>query len=79
MYKKSAKEMKTEEKIIKEWLNTLKEPYKSKAINQTSKQNLKAKCNCISSALYKAFDWNDSFEGWEYWNDLTSSLENKGI
>mgnify|MGYP003614105992 CR=1 FL=1 len=75
--------MKTEnevpQKTVKEWLNTLKEPYKSKAINQTNNYTRIETTNCISSALYKAFDWNDSFEGWEYWNDLTSSLENKGI
>jgi hypothetical protein len=71
--------MKTEEKTVREWLNTLKEPYKSKALKQTNSYTSKETTNYISSALYKAFDWNDSEEGWEYWNDLTSSLENKEI
>lgn len=68
--------MKQKEKTIKEWLNTLKEPYKSKALRQTNSYTSKETTNCISSALYKAFDWNDSQEGWEYWKDLASSLEN---
>jgi hypothetical protein len=71
--------MKTEEKTIKQWLNTLKEPYKSKAINQTKQFMLESKAKDLVSSLYCMFDWNDSEEGWEYWNDLTSSLENKEI
>ena len=68
--------MKQKEKTIKEWLNTLKEPYKSKALRQTNSYTSKETTNCISNALYKAFDWSDSQEGWEYWKDLASSLEN---
>ena len=66
----------TEEKTVKQWLNTLKEPYKTKAINQTSKEVLKEKVNSLIVALYKMFLWKDSQEGDEYWRDLALSLEN---
>ena len=68
--------MKQKEKTIKEWLNTLKEPYKSKAIQQINKDILELQCNSITDALLKMFDWSESEEGLEYWSDLTSSLEN---
>lgn len=71
--------MKTEEKTVKEWLNTLKEPYKNKAINQTNDFILNTKTKDLISSLFCMFDWNDSNEGFEYWKDLTSSLENKEI
>lgn len=69
----------TEEKTVKEWLNTLKEPYKTKAIQQTDKDILDSKEKNLINSLYCMFDWNDSFEGWEYWHDLALSLENKGV
>ena len=66
----------TEEKTVKQWLNTLKEPYKSKALNNLQKEVINVKVISISKALKQSFDWDNSHEGWEYWNDLTSSLEN---
>ena len=68
--------MKTEEKTVKEWLNTLKEPYKSKALRQTNEDVLNLYCDSLVNSLYQMFDWQISFEGLEYWSDLTSSLEN---
>ena len=66
----------TEEKTVKQWLNTLKEPYKSKALNNLQKEVINVKVISISKALKQSFNWDNSQEGWEYWNDLTSSLEN---
>ena len=68
--------MKQKEKTIKQWLNTLDEPYKSKAIQQTNKDILNKKAKDLISSLYCMFDWSESEEGLEYWIDLTSSLEN---
>ena len=68
--------MKQKEKTIKEWLNTLKEPYKSKALKQTNEDILNLYCNSLLNSLYQMFDWESSEEGLEYWSDLTSSLEN---
>ena len=69
----------TEEKTIKQWLNTLNEPYKTKAIQQTNEDRLKEKADSLIIALYKMFVWEDSVEGDEYWRDLVLSLENKGV
>ena len=71
--------MKQKEKTIKQWLNTLNEPYKTKAIQQTNKDRLKEKVDSLIIALYKMFVWEDSVEGDEYWRDLVLSLENKGV
>ena len=71
--------MKQKEKTIKQWLNTLNEPYKTKAIQQTNKDRLKEKADSLIIALYKMFVWEDSVEGDEYWRDLVLSLENKGV
>lgn len=68
--------MKTEEKTVKDWLNTLKEPYKTKALNNTFKNEYYIKVQSLNTALLKAFDWEMSLEGYEYWKDLTQSLEN---
>lgn len=68
--------MKQKEKTIKQWLKTLKEPYKSKAIQQTNKDILKEEVDSLILALYKMFLWKDSQEGDEYWRDLVLSLEN---
>ena len=71
--------MKQKEKTIKEWLNTLKEPYKSKAIQQTNKDTLELQCNSITDALLKMFEWESSEEGDLFWDELFESLVNKGI
>jgi hypothetical protein len=68
--------MKQKEKIIKDWLNTLNEPYKSKALKQTNEDILNLYCDSLLNSLYQMFDWVSSEEGLEYWSDLTSSLEN---
>jgi len=68
--------MKTEEKTVKDWLNTLNEPYKTKALNNIQEKVTNVQVISVSKALKQAFDWDNSLEGWEYWNDLTKSLEN---
>jgi hypothetical protein len=68
--------MKQKEKTIKDWLNTLDEPYKSKALRQTNEDILNLYCDSLLNSLYQMFDWVSSEEGLEYWSDLTSSLEN---
>lgn len=68
--------MKQKEKTIKDWLNILDEPYKSKAIQQTNEDILNLYCDSLLNSLYQMFDWQSSEEGLEYWSDLTSSLEN---
>ena len=68
--------MKQKEKTIKQWLNTLDEPYKSKAIQQTNKDILELQCNSITDALLKMFEWESSEEGDLFWDNLYVTLEN---
>ena len=68
--------MKQKGKTIKDWLNTLDEPYKSKALRQTNEDILNLYCDSLLNSLYQMFDWESSEVGLEYWSDLTSSLEN---
>ena len=58
--------MKQKEKTIKDWLNTLDEPYKSKALKQTNEDILNLYCDSLLNSLYQMFDWESSFEGLEY-------------
>lgn len=59
---------KAEEHPITHWLSTLKEPYKSQAL-----ENFKAQkkedilTHDFTLALGKAFQWTDSPQGYEYW------------
>ena len=69
----------TEEKTVKQWLNTLKEPYKTKAIQQTNKGILKTKESSLIDTLYSMFVWECSKEGKQYWRDLVIDLENQEI
>ena len=55
--------MKQKEKTIKKWLNTLKEPYKSKALQQTNEDILNMHCNSLINSLYQMFSWSESDEG----------------
>lgn len=75
--KNPQKEMKQKEKTIKEWLNTLDEPYKSKALRQTNKDILELQCNSITNALLKMFEWESSKEGDLFWDNLYVTLENQ--
>lgn len=68
--------MKQKEKTIKDWLNTLDEPYKSKALQQTNKDILELQCNSITDALLKMFEWESSKEGDLFWDNLYVTLEN---
>lgn len=57
-------------KTIKQWFNTLKEPYKTQAINNTDKAILECITEDINNALEKAFTWSRSSEGHYYWSKL---------
>lgn len=62
-------------KTIKQHLETLKEPYKTRAINNTSNNNLKLKRISTSLAIYDAFTWSNTPEGSDYWRSLFFILE----
>lgn len=64
------------EKIIKQWLEELPEPARSKAIKNTPLVDLKKKVDCLSDAVAEAFNWHESPEGQDYWDELWLSLYN---
>lgn len=57
-----------DEKTIMEWLETLPEPFKSKALDNAS-DNLDAMQPTLSAAIYHGFDWKQSPEGFSFWSD----------
>lgn len=60
-----------------QWFNTLPEPYKTQAINNTIQQNedlLEEKDNILTFALSGGFAWRETPEGLDYWKDFHDSL-----
>lgn len=57
-------------KTVKQWLDTLEEPHRTKALNNTDKEALKETTNSLLSALMKAFIFHYSPEGQDYWWDV---------
>lgn len=70
------KEMKQKEKTIKDWLNTLNNPYKQKALTNLNTNMRNIRVESVSSALLIAFNWRSSLEGFDYWDELFERLEN---
>lgn len=64
-------------KTIKEWLNDLPEPYKSKALfNFYTYQDklgieITSKVSGLPAAINSAFSWADSPEGAKYWGEVS--------
>lgn len=61
------------EKTIREWLEELPEPYRTQALENTSKTNLQIFVSNIKTAIQFAFIWSDSDQGHNYWSDLHQS------
>ena len=56
-------------KTVKDYLEQLKEPYKTKALNNTGALNKNRKVDSMNEALMSAFWWQGSPEGYKYWFD----------
>lgn len=56
-------------KTIREWLEELPEPYRSEALKNADKDKLDAMEDLLSHAIAEAFDWEDSPQGFDYWNN----------
>jgi len=55
-------------KTVKQWLETLQEPYRSKALkNMTADED---KRDSLSSAIRAAFVWSATEEGFDYWDEV---------
>lgn len=61
-------------KTIREWLNELPEPYRTQALNNTTKYNLDKEKKSLSDALLGAFFWFDSPEHFSYWGNLHDKI-----
>lgn len=60
--------------IIIEALEAMQEPYRSKAIKNMRSWHMNVYTPNLSTALRNSFDWNESPEGYEYWNDYHNRL-----
>lgn len=54
-------------KTVKEWLELLDEPYRTKALERCNKNCLHYKESNMYLAIAGAFMWEDTEEGFEYW------------
>lgn len=62
-------------KTIKEWLETLPEPYKEKALEYAALENtLETRQETLHDALHSAFIWKQTVQGFEYWKGLFNGL-----
>lgn len=62
-----------EQKTIKEWFETLPEPIRSQAMENTDDETLKIKESALHMAIQGAFAWyktSEQGQGWEYWNHI---------
>lgn len=55
------------QKTIYEWLQDLPQPYKREAVTNLTLDNAERLENNLPNALLKAFDWEKSPQGFEYW------------
>jgi hypothetical protein len=63
-----------EQKTIKEWLETLPEPYRTQALENTkdlAPNRLTEYTSSLPDALFCAFAWGKSPEGNEYWTEVS--------
>lgn len=61
-------------KTVKQWFETLPQPYSQQAIDNTSPYQLTLEYDDIKTALLSAFVWEHTLQGHDYWNKLQESL-----
>lgn len=61
-------------KTVSQWISTFPEPYKSQSLKNANETNLPKKVENASAALYLAFAWKKSPEGYQYWNEFKQTL-----
>jgi len=64
-------------KTAKEWFETLEEPYRTQAIENTDEDLLKEKFFNLSKALIYSFLWGNTPQGHEYWSILKTKISNQ--
>lgn len=69
----------TTEKTARAWFEMLKEPFRSQAIKASDEQirisRIKPSYPSLSEALLNDFTWQDTPQGWLYWDEIHTSIE----
>ena len=60
--------------LIKSWLTTFPEPYKSQAIKNLNLRFGEFFASSARIALANAFDWDESKEGYDYWENFCTNI-----
>ena len=66
-------------KTIEAWLCELPEPYRSKALSNTSPDRANKEVDSLVIAVWEAFTWRDTEEGNNYWMNLKDTIEKEGL
>lgn len=66
-------------KPIKEWLQDLPEPARSQALHNMWWEDADTLQESLTAALYQAFNWSKSPEGYSYWLFITNSFKQPTI
>jgi hypothetical protein len=64
-------------KTVIEQLQTLGHPYRKQALENCKEHNKLKIASCKSDAVEEAFWWNDSPQGYDYWNTYWNKLCDK--
>jgi len=64
-------------KTVKEWLETLPEPYRTQALENAIKSKLDDSSPDFGSAVIMGFIWEKSPQGWDYWNKIFIRASNE--
>lgn len=65
-------------KTIRQWLNELPDPERTRAFNNVIPEILEARYPSMYMALHHAFVWDDSDERHKYWSGVVSRYEPSG-
>ena len=61
-------------KKVKDWFEELPEPYRTQAIENSTKEELNCIEESLTNALSGSFFWFSSPQGQKYWGDLYEKL-----
>lgn len=64
---------------LSEAVEAMQEPFKSKALHNMRKYHDNFEVNNISVAIRCAFLWEESPEGFDYWNDYYHTIKNLSL
>lgn len=63
------------ENTLYEYLQELPEPWRTEAVQNTSTDEAAiADAGSCSNALFRAFDWSESPQGYDYWEEIYNHL-----